>query len=53
MRLLLRAISDNYKLTCKVKGVPNDTGKAVHYNANNNPMGADTPCFIDVPPFPG
>ncbi len=38
-------------VTCKVKGVANDTGRAVDYDSQNNPVGPGLAC--GVPPAGG
>ncbi|MGQ0795665.1 MAG: hypothetical protein ACT4N5_05735 [Nitrosopumilaceae archaeon] len=34
----------NIKLTCHAENVPNNQGKAVRYDSNNNPFGPGQPC---------
>jgi len=38
--------SDKATHQCKIVGVPNSTGKAVHYDSDNNPFGPGLECFI-------
>ena len=48
---LLYVLNSHRGITvCKAKGVPNSTGAAVRYDADDNPVGPDQPCRTELGP---